>query len=363
MLNTRCMTHFLQLEAADGYVSSGARVRFYLLPSFNKLNASTSQLTPRDAQRIPSTHERPPQPAIDLQSPTADPAPLPRAQTYSFVFTSSRQSSNLRDKNVIGIVAAGGRASTNNVFPNTLPASDSGTSKAADSAAVLTPEQVRVHALCAKHALPAHSPFAQFARNRSTSTGGSPLQNPFSLLDEDPPDRSAHRKGIDFYMDAARGVKTRPSKGSLIQPVTPNAQHSTPSSSSTGQPSPNTPMAFSKQPPNMLYASPDLLLASPESRIPPASPSISDTGSKKKNRSRSKTRKERACSDSKPERPKHPTIWFTKYLVCILRALILDTHDGICRRTILIGPVSFQPHGTRRLLRTAPHQAVDPWPR
>lgn len=293
----------------------------------------------------------------------ADPAPLPRAQTYSFVFTSSRQSTNLRDKNVIGIVAAGGRANTNNVFPNTLPAPDLSTSNAADSAAVLTPEQVRVHALCAKHALPAHSPFVQFARNRSISTAVSPLQNPLSLLDEDPPDRSAHRKGSDFYMDAARIAKTRPSKGSLIQPVTLNTQHPTPPSlSSSGQTSSNTHMTFPKRPQNTLHALPEQLPASPESRIPPASPSIGDTSSKKKKRSRSRTRKERACSDSKPERPK---IWFTKYLVCTLRALILDTHDGICRRTTLIGPVSFparQPRGMSRPLRTPLRQAVNPWP-
>lgn len=35
MLKTRRMTHCLQLEAADGYVSSGAGVRIYLLLSFN----------------------------------------------------------------------------------------------------------------------------------------------------------------------------------------------------------------------------------------------------------------------------------------------------------------------------------------
>ena len=293
------------------------------------------------------------------------PTPLPRAQTYSLVFTSSRQSTLLRDKNVIGVVAAGGRASTNNVFPNTLPASGLSTSKAADGAAVLTPEQVRVHALCAKHAIPAHSPFVQFARNRSISTVVSPLQNPFSLLDVDPPDRSSHRKGIDFYMDAARAAKTQLSKGSL-QPVTPNTQHPTPPSfPSSGQTPPNTIMQYPKRPQNILNVSSERLPAVAESPTLPASPDTGNTGSKKKKRARSKTRKERACSDGKPERPRFPEVRYTKYLVCTLRALVLDTHNGICRRMILIGPVSFptrQPRGIRRPLRTAPHRAVNPWP-
>src|SRR5258706_11227503 len=192
----------------------------------NCVNPPPPRRPHKGPKNTPPTPKQPPQPSIDLQSPIVGPAPLPRAQTYSFVFTSSRQSTNLRDKNVIGVVAAGGRASTNNVFPNTLPATGLSTSKAADSAAVLTPEQARVHALCAKHAIPAHSPFVQFARNRSISTVVSPLKNPFSLLDVGPPDRSSHRKGINFYMDAARVAQNRPSKGSLIQPVhpTPNTQ-------------------------------------------------------------------------------------------------------------------------------------------
>jgi hypothetical protein len=250
----------------------------------------------------------------------AGPAPLLGAQTYSFVFTSSRQSTNLRDKNVIGVVAAGGRASTNNVFPNTLPAPSLSTSKSVHSPAILTPEQVRVHALCAKHAIPAHSPFVQLARNRSISTVvGLPLQSPFSLLDEDPPDRSSHRKGIDFYMDAARVAKTRSSKGSLGQPVTSNIEHPTLSLASTDQTPPNTLMTFPMRPPNLLHASLDLLPAvvePPGVLTSPVSPSTSDTSPKKKKRSRSRTRKERACSDNKPGRPSVPNVRYTKYLVC-----------------------------------------------
>jgi hypothetical protein len=246
----------------------------------------------------------------------AGPAPPPRAQTYSFVFISSRQSTSLRDKNVIGVVAAGGRASASNVFPNTLPAPSLSTSKSAHIPAVLTPEQVRVHALCAKHAIPAHSPFA---RNRSMATVVSPLHSPFSLVDEDPPGGSSPRKGIDFYMDAARVAKTRPSKGSLSQPVTPSTQHSTPPSlSSTSQSSSNALMTFPKRRASTLYASSELLPAVVESLSPPASPSISDTSSKRKGRSRSKTRKARACSDGKPERPRSPKGSYTKYLVCTL---------------------------------------------
>lgn len=329
------------------------------------LNASTSQLNPQDAQSIPSTPEQPPQLPVDLLSPMAGPAPLPRAQTYSFVFTSSRQSTTLRDKKkVIGVVAASGRASTNNVFPNTLPATGLNTSKAADTEAVLTPEQVRVHALCAKHAIPAHSPFVQLARNRSISPVVSPLQNPLSLLDIDPPDRSSHRRGSDFYMDAARVAKTRLEKDSLIQPVTSNTQHLTPPSfSSTSQTSPNNLMKLPKRPQDVLYASSERLPAVAKSSTPPLSPDTSDPSSKKKKRSRSKTRKERAYTDGKPERPRFPEVRYTKYLVSTLRALILDTHNGICRRTTLIGPVSFparQPRGMRRPLRTAPHQAVNP---
>ena len=245
------------------------------------------------------------------------PAPLPRTQTYSFVFTSSRQSTNLRDKNVIGVVAAGGRASTSNVFPNALPAPCLSNGNTARSPGILTPEQVRVHALCAKHAIPAHSPFVQLAKNRSFPNVVSPLENPFSLLDQDPPERSSHRKGIDFYMDAARVDKIRPSKGSPSQPVTPSTQHPTPPSlSPTGQTSSNTLMTFPKWSPSMLHASPELLPPVVESLTPPTSPSISNTSSKKKKRSRSKNQRERACSDSKPERSRLPKVGYTKYLVC-----------------------------------------------
>ena len=329
------------------------------------LNAPTSQLTPQDAQSISSTSEQPPQQTIDLsQSPTAKPAPLPRAQTHSFVFTSTRQSTNLRDKNVIGVVAAGGRASTNNVFPNTLPAPSLITSKTARSPAVLTPEQVRVHALCAKHAIPAHSLFVQLARNRSTSSVvGLPL------IDEGPPDRSSQRKGIDFYMDAARVANTRCSSGSLSQPVTPSIQPpSLPSLSLASQTSPNSLTTSPMRPPNTPHASLErtpAVVESPGVLTPPVSPSISDISSKKNKRSRSRTRKERAGSDGQHGRPSLQKLMYTKYLVCTLGALIIGTHDGICRRTTLIGPVSFpvrQPFWIRRPLRTAPGQAVNPWP-
>jgi len=325
-----CTTPFCSSTIYDAAFAAGSGGRFCiewgwseilpLSPFIQCLNASTSQLPPQDAQGMPPVPEQPPQPSIDLaQSPMTGPAPLPRAQTYSFIFTSSRQSANLRDQNVIGVVAAGGRTSTSNVFPNTLPAPRLSTSKSAYSPAVLTPEQVRVHALCAKHAIPAHSPFVQLARNRSAATVVSPLQTPFSLLNEDPLERSSPRKGIDFYMDAARVATTRPSKGSLSQPVTPNTQHPTPPShSSTGQAPPNAFKTSPKRPPSMLNASRELLPAVVECPTPPTSPSISDTSSKLKKRSRSKTRKERACSDGKPERPRFPKVGYTKYLVCTL---------------------------------------------
>jgi hypothetical protein len=255
-------------------------------------------------------------------------------QTHSFIFTSSRQCTNLRDKNVIGVVAAGGRASTNNVFPNTLPASSSTTSDAADGPAVLTPEQIRVHALGAKHAIPAHSPFVQLARNRSTSTVlGLPLQSPFSPPDEEPLDRGSHRKGIDFYIGAARVAKTRPSMGSLSQPVTPNTKHFTPPSPSpSGQAAPNTLMTSLKQPPNMRRASLEALPCLVETPVlftPPASPTIDENRSKRKTRSRSKTLKERARPERKHERPSFPGVRYTKYLVRTSWALIPGTHDAV----------------------------------
>lgn len=245
-----------------------------------------------------------------------DPTLPSRVQTISFVFTSSRQSTNLRDKNVIGVVAAGGRASTNNVFPNRLPAPNSSTSKTAHSPAVLTPEQVRIHALGAKHAIPAHSPFAQLARNRSVSTVvGLPLHSPFSSSEEDFLDRNSHRKGIDFYMDTARVAKTRPPKESLGQPLAPlSPLPSLPSLND--HTSSNTLMTFPKGTSNRCHGPLEVLptvVESPDVLTPLASPGINNTSSKKQKISRSRTRKERARQEPKSERS---SLSYTKYLVC-----------------------------------------------
>lgn len=316
MFRTRCMTYLSQLEAADGFVSNGVGVRIHLcfLLTVQCLNASSSQPAPQNVQSIPSTPGQLPQ-------PMADPTPSSRAQTISFIFTSSRQRTNLRDQNVIGVVAAGGRASTNNVFPNTLPSPSSSTSKTAHSPAVLTPEQTRVHALGAKHAIPAHSPFVQLARNRSVSTVvGLPLQSPFSLPEEDILDRN--RKGIDFYMDAARLAKIRPSKEPLSEPVTLISHLPSPSSSplSLNDPvSSNTLTMFPKGAPNTHREPLEVLptVVEPSASLTrSASPEISNASSKKKRSSRSRTRKEPARQEGKPERPSFLNVRYTKYLVC-----------------------------------------------
>ena len=316
MLRTRCMTYLSQLEAADGFVSNGVGVRFHLcfLLTVRCLNASSSQLAPQDVQSIPST-------SVQLPQPMANPTPSSRTQTISFIFTSSRQRTNLRDQNVIGVVAAGGRASTNNVLPNTLPAPSSSPSKTAHSPAVLTPEQTRVHALGAKHAIPAHSPFVQLAKSRSVSTVvGLPLQSPFSLSEEDLLDRN--RKGIDFYMDAARLAKTRPSKESLSQPVTPISHLPSPSSSTLSLNDPvssNTLMMFPRGTPNTRHAPLEALpivVEPPAGLTHSASPGTSNTSSKKKRCSRSRTRKEPARQEGKPARPSFLNVRYTKYLVC-----------------------------------------------
>jgi hypothetical protein len=78
----------------------------------------------------------------------------------------------------------------------------------------LTPEQIKAHALGAKHAIAEDSPFQTLARSRATPSVASiqlPLQTPLTPEGADPIDRSLQTHGIDFYVNAARAgrVTTR----------------------------------------------------------------------------------------------------------------------------------------------------------
>lgn len=103
---------------------------------------------------------------------------------------------------VIGVVAPSARTSSS-TFPNNPPRTRSSlpTSKPA-----LTPEQIRVHALGAVHAISASSPFKPLARSRSSSAVVAPiaLQSPFISSDDDPLDKLPPKRGIDIYVEAAK---------------------------------------------------------------------------------------------------------------------------------------------------------------
>ncbi|PVF93368.1 hypothetical protein CPB86DRAFT_790211 [Serendipita vermifera] len=139
---------------------------------------------------------------------TPSEAPKDTSRTYSFVFTSSRQNQILGGDRLIGVVNPSIRRTPSSpripFQASSIPARKP----------TLTPEQIKAHALGAKHAIAEDSPFQTIARERATPSVASiqlPLQTPLTPDGPDPIDRSLQTHGIDFYVNAARAgrVTTR----------------------------------------------------------------------------------------------------------------------------------------------------------
>ncbi|KAG8821582.1 hypothetical protein FRC19_007596 [Serendipita sp. 401] len=154
-------------------------------------------------------------------------------RTYSFVFTSSRQQRTASGDRVIGIVNPSMARKLSN--EQTVPPLIS------DSKPSLKPEQIRVHALGAVHAISENSPFRPQLRTPSTSAVAQfdlPIQTPLSTDSGNPIDRSLQAHGIDFYVSAARagrGANSDPSSSSGPRPGTRRVSSYTTVLSSLGE--------------------------------------------------------------------------------------------------------------------------------
>lgn len=121
-------------------------------------------------------------------------------QTYSFVFTSSRQPQILGGETLIGVVnpSIGKGLALPKNRPSSVPKQR--------RKSTLTPEQIRAHALGAIHAISEDSPFrsAEHVRTSTVARMDLPLQRPMHSENVDPIDCSLQGHGIDFYVNAVR---------------------------------------------------------------------------------------------------------------------------------------------------------------
>lgn len=186
-------TQYLQEDRGDGRKS--------ISPSL--LNSSTPQLSrPETPQIAPSSSSAPTTPSTGADS-----------QTYSFVFTSSRQPGTIAGDSLIGII----NPSSSKQFsaPKRPPVLPKQRRKS-----TLTPEQIRAHALGAVHAISESSPFhpGDNARPSTVAQMDLPIQTPMLSSNVDPIDRSLQRQGIDVYVNAARQGRNKASQASPTSP-------------------------------------------------------------------------------------------------------------------------------------------------
>ncbi|KAG8835877.1 hypothetical protein FRC17_000427 [Serendipita sp. 399] len=144
------------------------------------------------------------------RSSSDTPTPSDSKRTYSFVFTSSRQQRTASGDRVIGIV--------NPSMARTLSHEHQpAPTLISDNKPILKPEQIRVHAFGAVHAISEHSPFQQQSRTRSRSAVAQfdlPIQTPLITDGVNPMERSLQTHGIDFYVSAVRAGRVSSSESS-----------------------------------------------------------------------------------------------------------------------------------------------------
>ncbi|KIM21369.1 hypothetical protein M408DRAFT_105112 [Serendipita vermifera MAFF 305830] len=141
-----------------------------------------------------------PQVAPSSSSAPTTPSAGDGSQTYSFVFTSSRQPGVLAGDRLVGVINPSSN-SRDLPSPKKPPIAIPKRRKS-----TLTPEQIRAHALGAVHAISETSQlrFGESARPSTVAQMDLPIQTPMVPENVDPIDRSLQRHGIDFYVNAAR---------------------------------------------------------------------------------------------------------------------------------------------------------------
>lgn len=160
-------------------------------------------------------------------TPSADPN-----RTYSFVFTSSRQTQVLGGERLIGVVNPSISKPSARIASVRPPV--------VSRHPTLSPEAIKAHALGAIHAISPNSPFQTLARDRAVSTVVSPIEIPIQPtlpLTSPGTDEENTRPGIDYYVKAARaGLGRSPT---LENPSQPSLSATTSEEAATSRPAPH----------------------------------------------------------------------------------------------------------------------------